>query len=154
MNKGYGTLHDCLLPGFSNIGAPVPLINGPVKSPRKREIMQLDAGMGAVTAVQDMLMHSRRGIIYIFPGIPSRWENASFNNMPCEGGFQISAQVTDGILMPVTVKSNRGGKIRVGNPWRGKKVKIEYSGNEIITDDDILEIDMAPNSNCRIQLKQ
>ena len=154
MNKGYGTLHDCLLPGFSNIGAPVPLINGPVESPRKREIMQLDAGMGAVTAVQDMLMHSRRGIVYIFPGIPSRWENASFSDIPCEGGFLVSAQMIDSILMPVTVKSNRGGKIRIGNPWRGKKVIIEYSGNEIITDDDILEIDMSPNSNCSIQLKQ
>ena len=152
MNKGYGTLHDCLLPGFSNIGAPLPLVNGPGESPSKREIMQLDAGMGAVTAVQDMLLHSRRGIIYIFPGMPSRWENAKFNDMPCEGGFQISAKITDSTLMPVTIKSTRGGKIRIGNPWRGEKVKIEYSDNEIITGNDILEINMKPDSSCCLRL--
>ncbi len=152
MNKGYGTLHDCEFPGFTVMGTPDPLHKGPgVQLPKKRnEIMQMDAGMGAIVAVQDMLMHSRRGIVHIFPGKPSGWENARFSNMPCEGGFLVSAEIIDEELQPVKIVSRIGGDLKLGNPWLGKDVKVSVSGKETMISGNILELQLPQNAKCVI----
>jgi hypothetical protein len=147
MNEGYGSLHDPGLPGFSDIRGPLPLSNGPgVKNIQIREIMQMDAAMGAVTAVQDMLLHSRRGVVYIFPGIPSRWENAKFSDMPCEGGFFISAELRDDELLPLKIKSGLGGILKLSNPWPEAKIKIASGDSEIILSGKVLNIEMRPET--------
>lgn len=141
MNEGYGSLHDPDMPGFSDIRGLLPLANGPGVKEQAREIMQMDAGMGAVVAVQDMLLHSRRGVIYVFPGIPPRWENAKFEDMPCEGGFFISAELKDNELMPLKIKSKSGGVLKLSNPWPDEQVRLVGGDSEIILSGKVLNID-------------
>lgn len=144
MNEGYGSLHDPDAPGFSDIRGPLPLAGGPgVKKTQTRELMQMDAAMGAVVAVQDMLLHRRRGVVYIFPGISARWENAKFKNMPCEGGFFISAELRDNELLPLKIKSESGGVLRLSNPWTDEKIKITGGDGEIILSGEVLDISMC-----------
>jgi len=152
MNEGYGTLHDPDVPGFSDIRGPLPLANGPgVKKEKFREIMQMDAGMGAIVAVQDMLLHSRRGVVYIFPGLPSRWRNAQFTDMPCEGGFFISAELKDNELLPINIKSKLGGILKISNPWPGKSVKVTSANHEVILCGRFLDINLTQRANCTLQ---
>ncbi|HOG51402.1 MAG TPA: hypothetical protein PKY10_12505, partial [Lentisphaeria bacterium] len=47
--------------------------------------------MGALTAVQDMLVHSRQGVIHVLAGASPRWKHVLFQDMPAPGGFRISA---------------------------------------------------------------
>lgn len=118
-NEGYGTLHDCNFPGITIMGSSSFRC-----TPVRKEIMQMDAGMGAVVAIQDMLMHFRRGVCYLFNGVPARWRNAGFKNMLAEGGFLISADRNGGKTSEVKIKSQLGGTLKLANPWPEKSVKI------------------------------
>ena len=137
MNEGRGSLHDSMFSGFTLIGGrELPgeseyLENRLQPDREKIDVMQLDAAMGAVNAIQDMLAHSRRGVIHVFPGIPAAWRNVSFRNMPCEGGFLIDAEIRDSILQPLRITSRRGGTMRLASPWKNVRVNgadAEHSG--------------------------
>lgn len=80
VNPGGGTLHDPAFDGFSAL-----CFGG------HRDIMQMDATMGAVTAIQDLLLHARQDTIHLFAGASPNWDNASFTRMPAPGGLLISA---------------------------------------------------------------
>jgi len=51
---------------------------------------QIDANMGFTSAVQEMLLFSRPGIIKLLPALPDRWLKGSFRNMCCRGGVEVS----------------------------------------------------------------
>ncbi|OGV48663.1 MAG: hypothetical protein A2017_04445 [Lentisphaerae bacterium GWF2_44_16] len=149
-NEGYGTLHDCSRPGFSIMGGPS---FGNI-IPARREIMQMDAGMGAVTAVQDMLMHSRRGVIHIFPGVPSHWKSCFFRKMPCEGGFLISAEKKDGQIVCIEIESSFGKSIKLGNPFHGQEISVEFGdGKKEKLRGDIIEINIGKKRKCTLSCK-
>jgi len=120
-NEGHGTLHDCHMSGFSLMGV------GPVggrlcgkglsASYGRPEIMQMDGGMGAVAAVQEMLLHTRRGVHQLFAGVPARWNDVSFKHMRTDGAFLVSASRRARTVIEVKVKSLVGGVFRLANPW-------------------------------------
>ncbi len=58
-NVGYGTLHDRDFPGVGGLGPAIPN--------RDEEIMQMDAGLGAVTAVSELLVQCRDEGITVLP---------------------------------------------------------------------------------------
>jgi hypothetical protein len=78
-NEGGNSLHDTAFRGFSLMG----------EWPRG-EVMQMDAAMGAVAAIQDMFVQSRRNVLYVGAGIPAWWEDAGVEDMPAPGGFLVS----------------------------------------------------------------
>jgi alpha-L-fucosidase 2 len=111
-NEGHGTLHDCQFPGFTLLGA----WDGLAKTPRP-EIMQLDAGMGATTAIMELLLQTRRGVNHLFAGAPARWERVAFEGLRTEGAFLVSAAREGGHVTQVEVTSAQGGEFRLANPW-------------------------------------
>jgi hypothetical protein len=120
-NEGHGTLHDCVFPGFTLIGTPSIVPEWRV-SPQEK--MQMDAGMGATAAILDMLLHTRRGINYIFAGIPARWGDVTFEGIRTEGAFLVSATRENGIVREVHVQSEMGGLFQLANPWQDKDKPI------------------------------
>ena len=113
-NEGHGTLHDCHFPGFTLIGAPAG-----VEKIDRPEIMQMDAGMGATAAIMEMLLHTRRGVNYLFAGAPLRWERVAFERILTEGAFLVSAEREGGAATRVEIESQIGGEFRLANPWAG-----------------------------------
>lgn len=76
VNQGGGTLHDPLFNGFST---------GLCGS---NEVMQMDAGMGIVAAIQDLFVYSLDGELYLMSGCmtdPRR--EIAVSNLYCPGGF-------------------------------------------------------------------
>ena len=115
----------------------------------------MDAGMGAVTAVQDMLIHSRRNVVFVLPGVPKHWKNVSFKGMPCEGGFSISAEKKDGKICNVTVHSSRGGSLKIGNPWNEAQVQIKYNdGRKEHLQGKILDLELPRGTACEMACTQ
>jgi hypothetical protein len=118
-NEGRGTLHDAYTPGLSVLSSPVrgKLPEGQPNS----EIMQMDAGFGALSAVCELLLQERRDGIYVFPDIPLGWQVASFTGLRTEGAFLVSGQVENGKTAEIRVKSLHGGKLRLvhglGEKW-------------------------------------
>ena len=61
--------------------------------------MQVDGCMGAVTAVQDLFLHSQNSILRVFFGIPCSAGLISFERMFAPGGLRISGKIeTDGTI--------------------------------------------------------
>ncbi len=113
-NEGRGTLHDVSFSGITLMGRDA--LPGKTHRP---EVMQMDAGMAATAAVQEMLLHTRRGVTHVFPAAPARWENVSFKNMRTDGAFLVSAARTGGIVEKVELTSLAGGTLQLANPWEG-----------------------------------
>jgi hypothetical protein len=144
-NQGHGTLHDCEFPGFTLMGACS------YKEPKRPEVMQMDAGMGAIVAVQDMLLHSRRGVVYLFNGCSKTWKQVAFKNMLAEGGFLISAERKNNAVKALSVKSTYGGTLKLGNPWGNTKVRAKFDNDrELELEGDVLEINIGKNENCKL----
>ena len=114
-NQGRGTLHDADFTGLTLLGG-----SSPFTGKGRMEVMQMDAGMGAVAAVQEMLVHERRGVIRVFHGVPRDWRDAAVNGIPMPGGFKVSAAKADGRLAVVKVAATRDGELRIANPWHGQ----------------------------------
>jgi len=146
-NEGHGTLHDCGIYGLSVMGGPSFL--GPNG---RKEIMQMDAGMGALTAVQDMLLHCRGGVQRVLKGVPPSWRECSFEGMPCEGGFKIGAVRKDWKTVEIQVESLAGGKIALENPWGSAKARVKLSsGKELTLSGETLKLELAKGEKACIR---
>jgi alpha-L-fucosidase 2 len=113
VNEGRGTLHNSNKPGMSIISNPI--YDKLPESAVKNEVMQLDAGFGALSAVLELLVQNREDGIYVLPDLHYQWKEVSFENIRTEGAFQISAKVTGGKVKEVKVKSLAGGTLRLSH---------------------------------------
>jgi alpha-L-fucosidase 2 len=137
INEGRGTLHNAAFGGVSNISSPgwhnIPEIE------RNREVMQLDAGFGALSAVLDLLVHQKQGVVYVLPKIHRDWKAFDFEGIAVEGGFLISAKVADNKTQQIAIKSKFGGELSLAH---GMDEKYMLNGIEI--SDTILELEFQP----------
>jgi len=134
-NEGHGTLHDCVFPGFTLIGAPGMI--DPVHLPEK---MQMDAGMSATTAIMEMMLHERRGVHYLFAGAPAAWSRVAFDGIRAAGAFLIGAERVNGTVTRVTIRSQVGGVFRVANPWPAQAEIVSSTGEQKAIKGDILTL--------------
>lgn len=132
LNEGKGTLHNAAFGGTSNISSPgwhnIPEIE------RNREIMQLDAGFGALSAVLDLLVHQKGEVVYVLPKIHRDWKIFNFDGIAVEGGFLIGAKVENNQAQTITVTSKFGGLLKLAH---GLGEKFLLDGTE--TNGAILE---------------
>ncbi len=138
-NKGRGTLHDADYPGFSTITSPCwEKYDGSM-----HEIMQLDAGFGALNAVFDLLVSYRQGIIHVLPGLHRDWKDLSFKGILTEGAFLVDATVKDGEIVYIRVTSVKGGELVLapamkgtilvnGSQFRGKIIRRKMTAGEVL----------------------
>jgi len=125
-NEGRGTLHNGTFKGMSVI-ADAPWDKREEGKPNK-EIMQLDGGFGAITAITEMLVQHRRNGIYVLPDVPRDWREFSFEGLYAEGAFKISADVKNRDVVEVNVESLKGGSIKL---WHGLGSNWEIQGENM-----------------------
>ncbi len=111
VNEGRGTLHNANNSGTSLIGS-----YDWGNHPQNREVMQLDAGFGALNAVLELLVQNHDDGLHILPNRSSTWRNLSFDNIRTEGAFQVGATVQEGRVSQVRVKSLAGEPLRIVLP--------------------------------------
>lgn len=61
-------------------------------------IFQIDGNMGGTACVCEMLMHSRRGKLYLLPALPKAWQKGSVRNFRAQDGVSVSFEWEDGKL--------------------------------------------------------
>jgi alpha-L-fucosidase 2 len=81
------------------------------------EIMQLDAHMGLIVAVHELLVYSVAGEIRVLPRIPWRWKDLQFDRIGTIGGVRVGATVSGGQVSEVRLLATRDGPIRVRLPF-------------------------------------
>ncbi|MHB0936923.1 MAG: glycosyl hydrolase family 95 catalytic domain-containing protein [Armatimonadota bacterium] len=144
-NVGHGTLHDADMDGWTLMGRSYLR-----KDPARGELMQMDGGMSSTAAIQEMLLHTRRGVNHLFAGLPRRWRKASFEHMRTDGAFLVSANYRAGEVTRVEVESPAGGVFRLANPWDGP-AKVQREGKEETIDGKVLEIATEPGKTIVIK---
>ena len=104
LNEGLASVY---LPRFRGLSAHR---RADMHKPRAtNEIMQLDGTMAGATALLESLVHQRGDTVYLFSGIPEKWQDVTFTNICLPGGFSISAQRNG----QTTVTSKFGGQLKI-----------------------------------------
>jgi alpha-L-fucosidase 2 len=109
----------------------------------------LEGNFAFASGVQEMLLQSHTGVITIFPAIPDNWETVSFTDLRANGAFLISASKENGKVMKIIVKSEKGGRMKMVNPF-DREFQIE--GAKFLLKNNIIEIDFVDGQNVNMQV--
>lgn len=93
---------------------------------------------GAMEFIHSMLLQCDNGFVKVFPNWTG--ENAKFENLRAKGCFLLSAAMKKGEVVRVVVKSEKGGMLRLVDPWGGKgrlsagwkRTRTKNSGEPVI----------------------
>lgn len=125
-NEGHATLHN------ANAAGVFAWDDGSLAWPDHRkgpdfhfyEIMQMDAAMGAISAVIEVIVSVRNGVIHIADRLPTGWRELSFDRLRMPGGFVVSGHFSDGMADELSIVSTRGGTLRI-SPALGKNWTLD-----------------------------
>jgi len=78
----------------------------------------LEGNFAFASGLQEMLLQSYAGFIEVFPAIPGKWKNISFNTLRAEGAFLVSAKKADGQVSKVKITSEKGGIAKLKLPFK------------------------------------
>ena len=89
--------------------------------------------VGAVEAVNSMLLASTDGVLELFPAWPAA-EAASFRQLRAYGAFIVSAQRSEsGVVSAVEMLSEAGATAKIRSPWPAIVVKTAAGANVATT---------------------
>jgi alpha-L-fucosidase 2 len=80
----------------------------------------LEGNFAAAQAVHEMLLQSWGGTVRVFPAVPKAWGDVSFRDLRAEGAFIVSAERHAGKTASIRIRTNRGGTLRLRDPFDGR----------------------------------
>jgi alpha-L-fucosidase 2 len=105
----------------------------------------LEGNFAFAAGVQEMLLQSHTGVVRIFPAVPEAWRDIAFTRLRAYGGFLVSAKKQGGRVVEVRVTSERGGRLRLENPFPGGVYEASrLSVGSARTDGAVIEADLRP----------
>jgi hypothetical protein len=93
---------------------------------------QIDANLGLVAGVAEMLLQSHEGFIEILPALPEEWKTGSFSGLVGRGNFEIAAQWEEMKARSVSITSQSGSKCTVKYP-NIRRARITNSSGDRVT---------------------
>ena len=111
----------------------------------------LEGNFAFAAGIQEMLIQSHTGIVRIFPAVPADWENVSFDKLRTKDAFLVSAKREDGKTTSVILESERGGIIKMQNPFPDNKFKIEHADYKLVS--NIIILNMTSGQKIEIKHK-
>jgi hypothetical protein len=115
----------------------------------------LEGNFAFAAAVQEMLIQSHTGIVRIFPAVPGAWRDVAFDLLRTYGAFLVSARKEAGTVTEVRIIAEKGGKMRLENPF-GAGISPVVKGipeSRVKAAGTILEIDMKPGEFALLKAK-
>lgn len=105
----------------------------------------LEGNFLAMNAVHEMLLQSwspaagtgDSEVIRLFPAMPWRWHNASFEDLRTEGGHRVSAQRVNNATAGFSLTAGRDGTVRIRDNFGGARPAwshsaVSKSGNDFV----------------------
>ncbi len=109
----------------------------------------LEGNFAFASGLQEMLIQSHAGVVRVFPAIPGEWKDLSFDKLRTEGAFLVSSVMKAGLVQNVEILSEKGGELRIFNPFKTTDLKCsspyDIKGN-------ILIIRTEPGQNITINI--
>jgi len=82
----------------------------------------LEGNFAAGQAVHEMLLGSWGDVVRIFPAVPEKWSDVSFQDLRAEGGFVVSARREKGETVWVRIEATHDASLQLRDPFVGKPV--------------------------------
>lgn len=115
----------------------------------------LEGNFAYAAGMQEMLLQSYGGVIRVFPAIPSKWQTASFKSLRAEGAFLVSAELKGGKTHSVEIKSEKGGEVRLEDPFAGaESIPSGIDPGKIRAEEGLLLFPLEPNQVVKLTLKE
>jgi alpha-L-fucosidase 2 len=92
---------------------------------------QIDANLGSMAGVAEMLLQSHEGAIQILPALPKAWSTGSFQGLVARGNFVVSCEWSDGKPATISIHSKSGGTCRLASPGIGAATIKDSKGNAV-----------------------
>ncbi|WP_329047236.1 glycoside hydrolase N-terminal domain-containing protein [Amycolatopsis sp. NBC_01488] len=118
-DKAYQLLLTVLRPSVANGNGTAPNFFD-MYSQGSYTIFQIDANLGAPTAMAEMLVYSRPGVLELLPALPSAWASSGrVTGIGARGGFDVDLSWRDGKVTRAVVRSVGGTRTEVrAGAWR------------------------------------
>lgn len=101
----------------------------------------LEGNFAFAAGVMEMLLQSHNGLVRIFPAVPEEWKNLSFNRLRAAGAFLVSAERRDGETTSIQIFSEKGGELRIFDPWPDSRTRLSgVPDSSLIEDGRIIRI--------------
>jgi alpha-L-fucosidase 2 len=113
----------------------------------------IETPLAAAQAFHDMLLQSWGDILRVFPAVLSQWKDFVFHNLRAEGAFLVSAQLRNGKVSWVRVKSMAGEECRLkcSFPLEPKAAFHPDSGSIRLVGTNLYQLDMKRNQEVLLQ---
>jgi len=99
-------------------------------------------------------VQSHNGRLRIFPAVPDGWDVASFRKLRAEGALIVSATKKNGKVIYLSILSEKGGTVRLVNPFAGGDVQVRSDGGGPIRSyDGLLEFTVKPGGLVEFALR-
>ena len=106
--------------------------------------MQMNANMGTVNAIQEMLLHTVRGTMRAFLATHKFWQHAvSFEKMRTESDFVVSAQVKENQIISIEIISRKEAELQLVNNI-ADEIVVNRGGKEERTRTKLLILQTVP----------
>ncbi len=109
----------------------------------------LEGNFLASQAVQEMLLQSwsptpgeiNTGVIRLFPAVPAKWADVSFNNLRAEGGHQVSASQKSNKIVKFSITAGKSGILRVKDNFKGQTPK--WNVKDVRKKGEVFEVNLT-----------
>jgi alpha-L-fucosidase 2 len=88
----------------------------------------LEGNFACAQGIQEMLLQSQNGRVRVFPAIPDTWKDVSFTDLRAEGALLVTARQSGGKVGFVKVVAEKGGKVKLADPFGGKPYRTSSTG--------------------------
>jgi alpha-L-fucosidase 2 len=104
----------------------------------------LEGNFLAMQAMQEMLLQSWGGIVRVFPSVSEKWKDVSFRDLRGQDGLRVSAERRNGNTTRIHITSDKGGEIRLRNPFHGGSVRWNPAPGLFDRDTELLSVTLKP----------
>ena len=80
------------------------------------DVFQIDANLGALAAMTEMLFQSHSGVLHPLPACPKQWPEGSLLGLRARGGYSVDMWWKDCRLIRLVVSSQCGGDLKLRLP--------------------------------------
>lgn len=78
-----------------------------------KKVFQVEASIGIVAAIAEMVFQDRRGLLRLLPALPHEWPEGSVRGLRGRGGFEVDIEWKNNRLVESRIKSLYGNRCRV-----------------------------------------